>query len=170
LREKVIDTQFLDPLVVEFGYVVPNVMRLQPRAIGRTRMKLTLGDEADRFIVTLNINVRPYQAQRGDGGGISTEECLRRIKKALAKRSDQDVPLNLDLGRPIVITVEEPPAVLMVSYPGVLEFTVATKKSILLQPMAVGRTPMVMLFPVGPDQSEWFFLTLHVNVQKAGSR
>ena len=62
------------------------------------------------------------------------------------------------------------PAVLMVSDPRVLEFAVVKEKTILLQPKNVGRTPMAMLFPVGRDRSEWFFLTLHVNVQKAESR
>jgi hypothetical protein len=66
--------------------------------------------------------------------------------------------------------VEELPAVLVVSDPRVLEFTITSEKSVLLQPKNVGRTPMAMLFRVGRDQSEWFVITLQVNVQKAELR
>jgi uncharacterized protein (TIGR03067 family) len=167
LREKPSDIQFLDPLVVEFSFVAPDVMLLQPRVIGRTRMELTFGDGADRFIVTLAITVRPYQAERGDGGRISTEESLGRIKKAVARRGDTDVPLNLDLGQPFKIPLEELPDMLVASDPRVLEFTIAPPKSVVLEPRNIGRTPMAMLFRFGRDQSEWFVITVQVNVQEA---
>jgi hypothetical protein len=130
-------------------------------------MKLTFGDGADRFIVTLNITVRPYQAERGDGGRTSTEESLGRINKVPAKGGDTEVPLTLQVGLPLLIPMEEPPAVLMVSDPHVFEFTITSRKSVLLQPMTVGRTPMAMLFRVGRDQSEWFVIILQVKVQQA---
>jgi hypothetical protein len=59
---------------------------------------------------------------------------------------------------------------LLVTDPQVLEFTVATDKSAILHPMRVGRTPMAMLFRVGRDQSEWFVITLQVEVQEDTNR
>jgi uncharacterized protein (TIGR03067 family) len=167
LREKPADIQFPNPPVVHVMFIEPDVPLLQPREIGHARMELTFGDGADRFIVTLNITVRPYRAERGDGGRISTEESLGRIKKALAKRGDADVPLKLDLGQPLMIPLGEVPAMLLVSDPQVLEFTMATDKSVLLQPKSVGRTPMAIRFRAGRDQSEWFVITLQVEVQEA---
>jgi uncharacterized protein (TIGR03067 family) len=170
LREKPIDIQYPNPPIVHVSFVEPDVPLLQPMETGRGRMELTFGDGADRFIVTLNITVRPYQAERGDGRRVSTEESLSRIKKALAQRGDTDVPLNLALGQPLMIPLEELPALFLVSDPQVLDFTIASKKSVLVQPKSVGRTPMAMRFRVGRDQSEWFVITLQVEVQEAGSR
>jgi hypothetical protein len=48
-----------------------------------------------------------------------------------------------------------------------LKFTMATDKSVLLQPKSVGRTPMAIRFRAGRDQSEWFVITLQVEVQES---
>jgi Pilus formation protein N terminal region len=170
LKEKPFSIQVLNRQIVEFIRVDPNDLVLSPKGIGRTRMNLTFGEQADRFIATLVINVRPYEAGRGGERRISTKDSLDRLKKALAKRDDAEVPLNLGLGQPLVIPVEELPTLLLVNDPKVLEFTVQSEKSVLLQPKGVGRTPMAMRFRVGRDQFEWFVITLQVKVHEAGSR
>jgi uncharacterized protein (TIGR03067 family) len=167
LEEKPLNVQVVNPKIADFILVDPNVLVLSPKGIGRTRMNLTYADQADRFTATLVINVRPYKAERGDEGRISTKDSLDWLKKALAKRGDTDVPLNLELGQPLKIPMEELPDMLVASDPRVLEFTITPEKSVLLEPKNVGRTPMAMLFRVGRDQSEWFVITLQVNVQEA---
>jgi uncharacterized protein (TIGR03067 family) len=167
LKEKPLNVQVLNRQIVEFNRFDPNGLVLSPQGIGRTRMNLTFGGQADHFIANLVINVRPYEVGKGDEGRIATKESPDRLKKALAKRDDTEIPLKLDLGQPLLIPLDEVPAMLLVTDPQVLEFTLVTDKSVLLQPKHVGRTPMAMLFRVGPDQSEWFVITLQIRVQKA---
>jgi hypothetical protein len=106
----------------------------------------------------------------GGEGKISAVDSLDRFMNALAEREDAEVPLNLDLGRPLVIPLAELPTLLMVSDPKVMDFTLESKHSVLLQPKGVGRTPMAMRIPIGRDGLEWYVITLQVKVQAAGSR
>jgi uncharacterized protein (TIGR03067 family) len=170
LKEKPVVVQVLNRQIVDFVRFDPNGLILSPQGIGRTRMNLTFGGQADHFIATLVINVRPNEVGKGDEGRISTKDSLDRLKKALAKRDDTEIPLKLHLGQPLLIPLEKVPAMLMVSGPQVLDFTIATNESVLLQPKSVGRTSMAIRFGAGRDESKWFVITLQVEVQAAELR
>jgi hypothetical protein len=118
--------------------------------------------------LTVVVNVKPYAANPGGEKRLPNGESLDRLKRAFGRRADAEVPLDLTVGRPLVLPLKERPLLLMAPDPKVMDFKALGLRSVELQPLKAGRTPMLILFGDREDEKTHVVFTLKIKVWDMG--
>ena len=98
------------------------------------------------------------------GPGGRAGRIARGSRGCFGQRADAEIPLDLTVGRPLVLPLKEMPFLLMALDPKVLDYKVLGPRSVELQPLKVGRTPLAIWFGKEKDEKTHVVFTLKVRV------
>jgi hypothetical protein len=87
------------------------------------------------------------EARKAGEKGLSTRESLDQLDKAFARGADASVPLDLTLGESLVVLrLKEKPSGIRTSDRRVLEYVIATPRSVVLSPQRIGAARLGLSF------------------------
>jgi Flp pilus assembly secretin CpaC len=170
LKEQPSDVRISDPQVLDSLPVGPRSVVLTPRRAGSARLELPFGGAGPKkgFTLTLAVNVKPHPAKRAGEKRVPNRESLARLKRAFGQRADAEIPLDLTVGRPLVLPLKEKPFLLMTGDPEVMDLKPLNARSVQLRPLKRGRTPVAIWFGEEKDEKTHVVFTLKVRVWAKG--
>ena len=166
LKEKPVKVWTSDPLVLNMVVAGPRSVAVFPLRVGAARLELSFGGAGAKkgFTLTLAANVKPPAAKRAGEKRVPNWESLNRLKRSFGQRADAEIPLDLTVGRSLVLPLKEKPFLLMTGDPEVLDINVLNARSVELRPLKVGRTPLAIWFGEEKDEKTHVVFTLKVRV------
>ena len=123
-----------------------------------------LADGNKPFVLTLKVQVIKGAAEKGGAKAVPLKEALDRMSKAIARRVDAEIPLDLNVATPIELPLKEMPLRVQMAHADVADFRIVSVHAMKLQPRKPGRSVLAMWFGDRNDENKQFMLTIQVRV------